>query len=508
MFGWVRRWFGGKAQASARPRQSYDAARTTDHNRKHWQNADALSARAANTPAVRKKVRERARYERANNPYLQGMVQTLANDLIGTGPRLQLQSDPLLEPTLEKRLAALQRARDMRRVERAFGQWARAIGLAEKLRCMRMAKAVDGEAFAMLTTNPGVQNSVKLDVQVFECDRVDDPLFGGSMDPKQQDGIRFDEHGNPSQYFVYDEHPGDLINFSSSGRWIGARFVLHWYRKDRPGQTRGISEFMSSLPLFGQLRRFVLATLTAAETAADFAAVLESPAPANTDDDPALGQENPDDDFKPLEIVRGMMTQLPAGTKVNQVEAEHPATTFEMFETQLLKQVGRPVNMPFNVSAGDSSKHNYASGRLDKQGYYKSLRVERSDCETVVLTRIVGAWLDEAIMVPELIPTALQRDVSDLQLAWFWDGWEHVDPVKEAKAAETDVKNRLRSRTEICGERGVDWEEQVLPQLAREEELLRERGLDVAPALGTQPAADAGDEDEVAEREEEMAHAA
>jgi hypothetical protein len=35
-------------------------------------------------------LRERSRFERDNNSYCQGMTLTMAGDLIGTGPRLQL----------------------------------------------------------------------------------------------------------------------------------------------------------------------------------------------------------------------------------------------------------------------------------------------------------------------------------------------------------------------------------------------------------------------------------
>ena len=40
-----------------------------------------------------------------------------------------------------------------RQIEREFTAWAKAINLAERLRTMRMARAQDGEAFAVLTSN-------------------------------------------------------------------------------------------------------------------------------------------------------------------------------------------------------------------------------------------------------------------------------------------------------------------------------------------------------------------
>ncbi len=129
---WIDRFFRAMTPRSAqRPnhqaargfRSRYDAAVTTDDNRRHWSAADGLSARAANNASVRQTLRNRARYEIANNSYARGMVLTLANDVIGTGPRLQLLS---------------QDADANRRIERHFQTWARAIRLADKLRTMRM----------------------------------------------------------------------------------------------------------------------------------------------------------------------------------------------------------------------------------------------------------------------------------------------------------------------------------------------------------------------------------
>jgi len=70
-------------------RAKFDSAQTTPDNRRHWANADGLSADAAANPEIRRTLRNRARYEVANNSYARGIVLTLANDVIGTGPRLQ-----------------------------------------------------------------------------------------------------------------------------------------------------------------------------------------------------------------------------------------------------------------------------------------------------------------------------------------------------------------------------------------------------------------------------------
>ena len=83
-------------------RARYDAAQTTAENARHWAMADAMSADCAASADIRKKLRERARYEVANNSYAKGIVLTLANDCIGTGPRLQLLPNTTLSTARSK----------------------------------------------------------------------------------------------------------------------------------------------------------------------------------------------------------------------------------------------------------------------------------------------------------------------------------------------------------------------------------------------------------------------
>jgi hypothetical protein len=92
---------------------------------------------------------------------------------------------------------------------------------------------------------------------------------------------------------------------------------------------------------------------------------------------------------------------------------------------------------PFNVAAGNSSGYNYASGRLDHQTYFKSIRVDQDHFSLVVLDRILRSWLDEAILISEFLPIWM-RTVAfrDFLHQWFWDGQEHVEPAKERQISK------------------------------------------------------------------------
>jgi len=466
MFGWLKNIRSDEKQRRSlrtvhvpmRVRGRYDAAATTDENRRHWSNADLLSANAANNPNVRRTLRSRARYEVANNSYARGIVSTLANDCVGTGPRLQL----LTTEDATNRL-----------VEKEFLRWADSIGLPEKLRTMRMARAESGEAFCMLVANPKVDSVVKLDLRVIEADQVATPDLARWF-TSAVDGIVFDAYGNPVEYHVMKNHPGDgFRRFSLDYDRVPTAAMVHYFRADRPGQNRGIPEIMPALPLFAQLRRYTLAVLAAAETAADFAAVLYTDAPANGEAD----------SVEPMDLVdleRRMATVLPGGWKLGQIQAQQPSTTYAEFKKEILNEIARCLNMPFNVACGNSSGYNYASGRLDHQTYFKSIRVDQAQMGAIVLDRVLRAWLGEAILVSNFLPRWLRTATfRDLTHQWFWDGQEHVDPAKEANAQATRLQNHTTTLAYEFARQGRDWESE-LRQRAKEVALMNQLGLPIA----------------------------
>ncbi len=100
---------------------------------------------------------------------------TLAHDCVGTGPRLQmLTSDPNAN----------------RFVEQEFMAWSDAVGFAEKLRTMRLARVSDGESFGLLTSNPVVESPVQLDLKLVEADQVTSTILSRDQ-TRYIDGIRF-----------------------------------------------------------------------------------------------------------------------------------------------------------------------------------------------------------------------------------------------------------------------------------------------------------------------------
>lgn len=421
---------------------AYDAAQTTNENSKHWRWADDLSAAEANSLDVRRTLRSRSRYEcLQSNSFAKGMVCTLANDFISTGPGLQVQLRDNPDTA--------------RRIEQSFKRWAKEVRLTRKLRTARLAKCVDGETFLVAKTNPRLRGPVKLDIRLVEADQISTPgWFDGYH--ADADGIRFDSWGNPSEYHELPYHPGDSRGGFGKSLYDYKRLdpadVIHLYNHERPGQVRGIPEVTPALPLFAMARRYTLATVLAAETAADFVAILQTQANAFSED----GQ-SPQNPFESVDIDRGLMTALPYGYELSQLKAEQPTTTYTEFRNALLQEIARCIHMPTNKARGDSSGYNYSSARLDHQIYYHAIDCERVDWENECLDRIFEWWLDEALLIDPNTFTGL-GSVPEIPHRWTWRPAASVNPLQDANAAIRLRDAGLLTERQYLTEQGIDPE--------------------------------------------------
>lgn len=422
----------------------YDAAQTTDENMRHWEWADNLSAAAANSAEVRKKLRERSRYEAANNGYARSMVDVLAADTVGTGPRVQIRTGNTDADE---------------RIEHEWNQWCGEVHLAQKLRTLRKAKAVDGEAVAKLSFREKLPTPVKLFVRPVEADQLTTPHLIPWRD-NELDGIELDGDGEPLAYWLLKRHPGDTSFWGDSlkAERYNPSSIVHLFRADRPGQYRGIPELTPALRLFSQLRRYTLAVLAAAETAADFAAVIQTSNPPGTD---GLG---PDDSggvsaeaLDTFELAQRMVTVLPDGYSLGQIKAEQPTTTYGEFKREILAEAFAALCMPYNVGAHDSAGSNFASSKLDRITYARVVGIEQSEWANRCVLPLFGAWYDEAALIPGYLPDGVPP-MSWWKIVVHWDCLDDVEPAKAATAHQTEIESFQRSLPAIYARRGEDWE--------------------------------------------------
>jgi len=470
----IRRAFWSEEKPARVPlgpiRGRYDAYSGTT-NANHWLNADALDADAANSLTVRRKIARHARYEVGNNGQGKGVQLTHANYVIGRGPKLRVQSpDPAQNA----------------KVEAAWVRWCKRVKFARKLRTAVKAKVCDGEAFLQVIDNPRIAE-VALDVRGIECEQVSSPYLPFS-EPGYIDGIRFDEAGNPLWYDVLKQHPGGLFTaYGQQADRVPARFMFHLFRGDRPGEHRAVSELSPTLNLFAQSRRYREATVAAAENIANWSILLKTQQMPNDGGDTVTAMSS-----YPME--KGMMVGLPGGYDAFQPKAEQPSATYESFTRSNTCEQARPLNMPYNIAAADSSGYSFSGGRLDHLTYFVSVDVEQADIEDLVLDPLFDLWW--SIAAPRIGWTPYDQTPPH---TWDWPAKPDIQPVDTANARKTDLSTGTTHRRRIAAEDGYDLDDedsQAAADLGMTVEEYRREFFRVALAGGSTPARepDSGDE--------------
>ena len=199
----------------------FENAQDTVDNKRLWENAQLWNINYAAHQGVRWKLMGRAQYTYRNNSYAQGICNTLADDTIGAGPKLQI--------TAPNQEAA-------NRLENDWAEWSEEIGLAEKLWQARLRKVVDGESFLVEETNDRLMHPVKLDVRCYDAAH----FYSINQYPSERDGrvytdgIILDKRDNP---LFYEKQPYDLfssqqyLNNYQPSEMIAGDFVYHLYQR-------------------------------------------------------------------------------------------------------------------------------------------------------------------------------------------------------------------------------------------------------------------------------------
>lgn len=428
---------------------SYDAASPTFDTQKLHRSVNYSSPISANNSVVRYRIRNFARSELLeNNSYARGIVEAQVINCIGTGPVLQVTTE-------NKSFNRL--------IEAVWAEWAESINLPSRIQQMYRAKIVDGEAFAEAITNDTLPTPVKLDIRLSEAELWTNRTMWNADNQLSVDGILYDRSGNPVSYQRLKYHPAESwplgIRFNDDHDTIPASDVIHWFRRDRPDQRRGISEFVTALNLFGEHRRYGLAVLAAAETAANFSAVLETDAAAFQDASiDQKGNAAPcgwfNNEFKAADIERRLLTTLPHGWKMNQFKSEQPTTSYVEYDESIVKQAARCVLQPLNIAQGSSRNHNFASAKLDRLLFTQRCKVDQRDCDIEVCNRIWRWFITEASFI---YPQIMARS-EPITKRWTWPQSPPIDELKYAQSKDILAKLGYHTLQDEADERAMDVE--------------------------------------------------
>ena len=426
---------------------AYDNAELSPELNELFARAQHESGLSGIDPQARRTLIDRSRYEILQaNAWFKGAVRSAVNWVIGRGPFLECKIEG--------------RPEDARKIEAGFNAWFKSVKGARKLRVMAYAKITDGTGLGMITNRKAVGTSkISLNFVPFEDEQIKQPFGKLSGEDWQKnyflDGKEVDENGDAIRYWVLPNHPVEDPVIQPEP--VSANFVIDVFNWERPSQNRGVPELATSIGKGPMMRIYEKAVLDAAATAAKHTAVIET----NID---KFDTDTLTDLYQPVEagvqepIHYGMQTHLPFGSRLTQLKAEQPTSTYSEFTRSNVASAARPIGQPSQVATGDSAGMNFAGGQLGRQDYELDVDVQRQDWETECLDKLLSHWLLEAALLGE-IPEEYAL-IDSLSHEWRWTRRRHQDTNREYTGRAKACAAGLTSPAFWQEDDGVDPEEE------------------------------------------------
>lgn len=434
-----------------------------------------------------KTLRKRSRDLNRNDAFAAGITETTTTNTVGLGIRPQAKIDPDELGLSPDQAKALQK-----QAERIWARWEMHADACNKLHIYDIQHLVDrqilenGEVFIMPQMVTDLGRPYQLALDVIEGDRIDTPWgdYGRKEDVRQ--GVALGVRGQPVGYYVKRTHPGDYT-YGPKADWVndfvyvparnelGRKNIFHLFVQQRAGQSRGVPFFAPALTYFHDLSEYVEAEVVAARIAACFSLFVK------TDEDAATvasaDTEDSDSDGRLIkEIYPAMVKYLQNGQSIETANPGRPNAQFDPFVNRILKMICGALNLPYNLVAKDFQGINYSSARaalLEARKYFRRRQqfLTMYLCQPVYEMLLEEAWLKGEFDAPNFYENRFEYT----RALWITSGWDYIDPLKEAAAAEKNIQNGTSSVSIEAAAKGLDWEE-VMEQRARE--LVKKKDLE------------------------------
>lgn len=421
-------------------------------------------------------LRARARSLVRDNGYAAGFVDELSNNVVGpAGIRLRARVRTLTAKDLHKETNS--------KIEAAWLDWGfpentSADGHDSWTDVQQLAiktVATDGEAFFRKLKYYDNRHSFAL--LPIDADQVDEYYnrlpSPGTNEIRQ--GVEISGYGRPVAYHVWTRHPSDAGYRERIA--IPADEMIHLFVRYRPNQTRGVTWFAPVLTSVRMLDGYTEAELVAARTAAAKMGFIET---ANPEAFPTAVDTDPDAKQRLMQADPGIIDELDPGQTFKGFDPQHPTTAYKEFTQTVLRGIGRGLNMSYITFTGDLNGTSYSSGRIGLLAERDRWRTLQTFVAVQLCRPVYLAWYPMAELAGVLtIDSRLTADKRQVQ--WKPRGWAWVDPLKDTQASILGIQHGLESRRQALDEEGRDLEE-TFQDLADEQELADEMGIDIVPA--------------------------
>lgn len=430
-----------------------------------------------------------------NNGVAKGGIQTIVDNVVGTGLRLSLRPNYIvLGQTKEWAIDFA------RQYEGLFYEywWSTACHAGDTMTGDQLttqnlrSQLVNGDWITLPLWIPDRGDGFATKLMPVESDRLCNPN-NESNSSTRRGGIDFEfTTGMPLGYHFRRINPQDYNSINRPDGWDyiprktpwGRMLVLHGFDPDRPAQSRGKPLLSSVLGNFKSADRYVQAEINAAVANAMISGLIYT----DLDQDAIVELfRNKEDEYlkarqehSTIKLESGSLIPMFPGDKLEPFIPARPAAQFGAFMTNVHRIIAVGLDIPYELLMKDFSVTNYSSARAAMLEAWRSFMRRRDWLGTQWMDQVNALFMEEVVNDGRVkLPRGVdfyQYKQALTRARYIGPGRGWVDPVKEATAAALRIKFRLSTLEKECAEQGDDWRE-ILEQVAYELKEMERLGI-------------------------------
>ena len=460
-----------------------EANRLTNNKKPKNQSADSELLGPFGADALRAWSRQLVR----DNAYAWGVVDTIVSSVVGSGITAQSQFETPegldIEPINEQR-------------DKAWSDWCEVCDVNgrltfEEIQQLAQREMVEaGEVLIHLVRTPsntyrGIYRPVPLALELIEADRLatdrDTYKINRQGGNKIVRGVELDELGKPLAYWIYPEHPNGPYATRAIPERIDAKEIIHLYRMDRIGQSRGVSWFAPVLSWLRDLGVYVDNEIQASAVASCFGVAIKTEGRAGSGLMPSTDEDSTDDNGNSFEYLEpAMVVRLRPGESVESINPGRPNSASEPWINLMLRGISVGTGLSYEVVSRNYSGTSYSSSRTSMLEDRRRFRRWQRYLVNHLCQPIWDAFCDQASTAGVDGFPSMSEILADRRTAtaveWQTPAWEWVDPQSEQSAADAALNGYQTTLQAVAGQKGDNWRN-ILYQRAKELKLMRQLGL-------------------------------
>ena len=460
-----------------------EANRLTNNKKPKNQSADSELLGPFGADSLRAWSRQLVR----DNAYAWGVVDTIVSSVVGCGITAQSQFETPEGTDVED-------VNDIR--DKVWQEWCEVADVNGRLNFYEIQQLAQremveaGEVLIHIVKTPsnkyrGIYRPVPLALELIECDRLasdrDTYKINRAGGNKIIRGVELDDLGKPLAYWIYPEHPNGPYATRANPERIDASEIIHLYRVDRIGQSRGVSWFAPVLSWLRDLGVYVDNEIQASAVASCFGVAITTNGRAGSGLMPSTDDEATDTNGNSFEYLEpAMVVRLQPGESVESINPGRPNSASEPWINLMLRGISVGTGLSYEVVSRNYSGTSYSSSRTSMLEDRRRFRRWQKYLVQHMCQPIWDAFCDQASTAgvdgfPSMTDILDDRRTSTA-VEWQTPAWEWVDPQSEQAASDAALNSFQSTYQDELGQRGKSWRN-VFYQRAKEEKLKRQLGL-------------------------------